>query len=96
MEDFGQEILAVPDKSGFGLAAWVVPLLVVLVGLAVAIGVAVVWRRRTSGDDPDGGAAARGAAAAGARRAGGRRPRGLRPRMSAWVERSHSPSPRAS
>lgn len=56
VQDFGQEILAVPDKSGFGLAAWVVPLLVVLVGLAVAIGVAVVWRRRTSGDDPGAGA----------------------------------------
>jgi cytochrome c-type biogenesis protein CcmH len=52
VQDFGQEILAVPGTSGFGLAAWIVPLLVVLVGLGVAIGVAVVWRRRTSGDDP--------------------------------------------
>ena len=58
VEDFGKEILAVPDTSGFGLAAWVVPLLVVLVGLAVAIGVALVWRRRTPGDDPQGGAPA--------------------------------------
>jgi hypothetical protein len=36
-----------------------VPLLVVLCGLAVAIGVAVVWRRRSGGGgSPDGGAPA--------------------------------------
>jgi cytochrome c-type biogenesis protein CcmH len=54
VQDFGQEILAVPDTSGFGLAAWIVPVLVVLVGLGVAIGVAIVWRRRGGGDTGDG------------------------------------------
>jgi cytochrome c-type biogenesis protein CcmH len=59
VQDFGQEILAVPERSGLGLAAWVVPLLVVLCGLAVAIGVAVVWRRRSGGGgSSDGGAPA--------------------------------------
>lgn len=57
VQDFGQEILAVPDTSGFGLAAWIVPVLVVLVGLGVAIGVAIVWRRR-GGDEPGGGSPA--------------------------------------
>ncbi|MGN6377374.1 MAG: cytochrome c-type biogenesis protein CcmH [Gaiellales bacterium] len=43
---FGEEILAAPPKSGFGLVAWTVPIAVLGGGAAVAGGLAVVWSRR--------------------------------------------------
>jgi cytochrome c-type biogenesis protein CcmH len=43
---FGQRILATTPTSGSGLFAWVVPLLAGIVGVAVAAGLVVVWRRR--------------------------------------------------
>jgi cytochrome c-type biogenesis protein CcmH len=51
--DFGPEILASPEREGLGLAAWLVPLLAILAGLAVAVGLAVAWRRRSRSSDPD-------------------------------------------
>jgi cytochrome c-type biogenesis protein CcmH len=43
---FGPGVLATPSKSGFGLLAWLVPILVVL-GAALVIGVLVrTWSRR--------------------------------------------------
>jgi cytochrome c-type biogenesis protein CcmH len=59
-EDFGPAILASPKAEGLGLAAWLVPLAAVVVGLAVAIGVAIVWRRRSRPGGP--GSTAGGAA----------------------------------
>ena len=43
---FGQRILATTPTSGSGLFAWVVPVVVGIVGVAVAAGLVVVWRRR--------------------------------------------------
>ena len=44
--EFGDEVLALPDDEGFGLAAYLVPGLALVIG-AGAIGVAAVrWRRR--------------------------------------------------
>ncbi len=43
---FGPGVLATPSKSGFGLLAWLVPILVVL-GAALVIGVLVrAWSKR--------------------------------------------------
>jgi cytochrome c-type biogenesis protein CcmH len=43
--EFGEEVLATPDDEGFDLAAYVVPVLAVLAGLAVIILAALGWRR---------------------------------------------------
>jgi len=43
---FGQRILATTPTSGSGLFAWVVPLVAGIIGVAVAVGLVVVWRRR--------------------------------------------------
>jgi cytochrome c-type biogenesis protein CcmH len=44
--EYGSEVLATPDDSGFDLAAWVVPIVAFVVG-AAALAVAVSrWRRR--------------------------------------------------
>jgi cytochrome c-type biogenesis protein CcmH len=43
---FGQRILATTPTSGSGLFAWVVPLVAGIVGVAVAAGLVVAWRRR--------------------------------------------------
>jgi cytochrome c-type biogenesis protein CcmH len=51
--DFGPEILASPEREGLGLAAWLVPLLAVIAGLAAAVGLALAWRRRSRSSEPD-------------------------------------------
>jgi cytochrome c-type biogenesis protein CcmH len=51
--DFGSEILASPEREGLGLAAWLVPLLAVLAGLAAAVGLAIAWRRRSRASAPE-------------------------------------------
>ena len=44
--EFGEDVLALPSDEGFNAAAYVVPVLAVLAGLA-AIGLSVIrWRRR--------------------------------------------------
>jgi cytochrome c-type biogenesis protein CcmH/NrfF len=45
---YGQAILAAPPKHGFGLVAWVVPGLVLLIGIAVAVVLAMAWSRSRS------------------------------------------------
>lgn len=45
---YGQAILAAPPKHGFGLVAWVVPGLVLLVGIGVAVVLAMAWTRSRS------------------------------------------------
>jgi cytochrome c-type biogenesis protein CcmH len=51
--EFGEDVLATPPKSGFGLVAWVVPAVAILVGLLVIVVVSRRWvrRRRATGDD---------------------------------------------
>jgi cytochrome c-type biogenesis protein CcmH/NrfF len=50
---FGQGVLATPSKSGFGLLAWLVPILVVL-GAGLVIGILVwAWSKRRAPPAPD-------------------------------------------
>ena len=50
---FGQGVLATPSKSGFGLLAWLVPILVVL-GAGLVIGILVwAWSKRRGRPAPD-------------------------------------------
>ena len=59
VDEFGSEVLAIPDDSGFDLAAWLVPgVAIVLAGIAIFIGLRR-WRRRGN-DSGDDGPAARG------------------------------------
>ena len=53
VDEFGSEVLAIPEGSGFDLAAWLVPgVAIVLAGIAIFVGLRR-WRRRgdDSGDD---------------------------------------------
>jgi cytochrome c-type biogenesis protein CcmH len=43
---FGQQVLAAPPTSGFGLVAWTAPIAVLGGGAALAAALAVVWSRR--------------------------------------------------
>jgi cytochrome c-type biogenesis protein CcmH len=50
---FGQGVLATPSKHGFGLLAWLVPILVVL-GAGLVIGVLVwAWSKRRGPPGPE-------------------------------------------
>lgn len=44
---FGEDVLTTPDKSGFGLLAWIIPGLAVVGGLAGLSFAARAWSRRT-------------------------------------------------
>jgi len=56
--EYGSEVLATPSTSGFDLAAWVVPgLIVIVAGGALVVGLRR-WRRR--GDDGNGSAPGQG------------------------------------
>lgn len=61
--DFGPAVLAAPPAEGFGLVAWLVPLLAVVGGLAVVVGAVALWRRRSPTVAAAAGAAPSGAAA---------------------------------
>jgi cytochrome c-type biogenesis protein CcmH len=48
---FGPQVLAAPPKSGFGLLAWLLPVVAVLAGIVLAVWIARRWlRTRGSGD----------------------------------------------
>jgi cytochrome c-type biogenesis protein CcmH len=49
--EFGRGVLATPPKEGFDLVAWVVPIGLVLIGLAAIPFVTRSWARRR-GDEP--------------------------------------------
>jgi cytochrome c-type biogenesis protein CcmH/NrfF len=54
--EFGPEVLAIPDDSGFDLTAWLVPgAVIVIAGVAIFVGLRR-WRR--AGTPPDGGGSA--------------------------------------
>jgi cytochrome c-type biogenesis protein CcmH/NrfF len=46
VQEYGEKVLAAPRTRGFGLTAWVMPILVVLVGLMVIWFVLERWRKR--------------------------------------------------
>ena len=52
VREYGQDVLAVPDSSGFDLSAYLVPILAFIAGAAaLAVGV-LRWRRRGEGEPP--------------------------------------------
>ena len=53
VDDFGEQVLATPPKSGFGLVAWIVPAVVALLGLAAVPLIARMWARRRAGEPVD-------------------------------------------
>jgi cytochrome c-type biogenesis protein CcmH len=55
VDEFGRGVLATPPKSGFDLIAWVVPGIVVLIGLAAIPVITRVWARRPRPDAADAG-----------------------------------------
>ena len=60
--EFGPEVLALPPRKGFDLAAYLVPVVLGLTGLVAIVVMAVRWRRRrpdTAGPGDDGTAAPR-------------------------------------
>ena len=50
VEEFGRGVLATPPKSGFDLVAWIVPGVVVLIGLAAIPVLTRAWARRPRPD----------------------------------------------
>ena len=50
VDEFGRGVLATPPKSGFDLVAWVVPGIVVLIGLAAIPVLTRAWSRRPRPD----------------------------------------------
>ena len=50
VDEFGRGVLATPPKSGFDLIAWVVPGIVVLIGLAAIPILTRAWARRPRPD----------------------------------------------
>jgi cytochrome c-type biogenesis protein CcmH/NrfF len=48
VDSYGPDVLAEPSDSGFGVAAWWIPVVLVPLGLLVAALVARRWRRRAS------------------------------------------------
>jgi cytochrome c-type biogenesis protein CcmH/NrfF len=51
VDTYGPDVLAEPSDSGFGLAAWWIPVVLAPLGLLVALLAARRWRRRAK-DDP--------------------------------------------
>ena len=62
--EYGPRVLGTPEEKGFGLAAWITPILVGLGALALVIAAARRWRRepQPAGDAPGPGAPGDGAA----------------------------------
>lgn len=52
VSEYGRSVLATPKASGFDLAAYLVPIAVVLVLLGVVAMLVPRWRRRASGAEP--------------------------------------------
>ena len=55
MDEFGEDVLATPAKSGFDLSAWLVPGLLILAAIGGISLLAWLWSRRrpaAAGPDP--------------------------------------------
>lgn len=52
IDEYGPRVLAVPAKSGFDLAAYLVPILVLLIALGGIIFGAIGWRRSRESEAP--------------------------------------------
>lgn len=52
VDEFGRGVLATPPKSGFDLIAWIVPIILVVAGLAAIPFIARSWARRRRDDEP--------------------------------------------
>lgn len=52
VDEFGREVLATPPKSGFDLVAWLVPIILVVAGLAAIPFVTRAWARRRASSGP--------------------------------------------
>jgi cytochrome c-type biogenesis protein CcmH/NrfF len=50
VDTYGPDVLAEPQDSGFGLAAWWIPVVLAPLGLLVALLAARRWRRRAADD----------------------------------------------
>jgi cytochrome c-type biogenesis protein CcmH/NrfF len=48
VQEYGPTVLISPPAHGFDLWAWLMPVIVLLVGLILALSVAFHWKRRTS------------------------------------------------
>ena len=61
VEEFGPDVLAMPDRDGFNVAVYLVPAVLGLIGLAGVVLAARRWRSRrqaaVAGESPDGEAA---------------------------------------
>jgi cytochrome c-type biogenesis protein CcmH len=66
--EYGPRVLGEPEDEGFGLAAWLTPILLGAGGLALVVLTARRWRRVPSAPDRDAGAAGDGLAPDDARR----------------------------
>ena len=66
VDEYGPRVLGQPEEKGFGLAAWIVPIVVAVAALALVVLTARRWRR-TPGDEaaPSPAAAAGGPAGPG-------------------------------
>lgn len=53
VKDFGREVLATPPKEGFDLVAWIVPSIVVLIGLVSIPFITRRWSRRSRRGEGD-------------------------------------------
>ena len=70
--EYGKRVLATPDDEGFDIAAYAVPVLLVVLALG-AVGTAAVQWRRVRSRGPQGGSVRPGAAAPGAETEASRR-----------------------
>jgi cytochrome c-type biogenesis protein CcmH/NrfF len=55
VREYGPRILAEPQGTGFSLTAWLVPIAAALAALALVVGLARHWRRRTGAAGTEGG-----------------------------------------
>ena len=95
VREFGEQVLATPRKSGFGLVAWLLPSLAVVAGLCAIPFVTRAWaKRRPATTSPDAAAERRGCRSTAAR---ARRVRGLSPWVAAsWWGPPRGPTPSSS